>query len=87
MVAHVEKLTYKGHLTVHFMIVEEVGEINGYDDAEIAKLLLFPLDSRLYKAVSADSKWGRNTFAAIQEEILEAVGYNDGRPFSRVENT
>eukprot|EP00061_Rhincodon_typus_P011964 g37356.t1 len=74
MVAHVEKLTHKGVPSVHFMEVEQVGQINGCDDAELAKLLLCSLDSRLYKALSVDSKWGCNTFAAVQEEILEAMG-------------
>eukprot|EP00061_Rhincodon_typus_P013451 g39831.t1 len=59
MVAHVEKVTDKGGPSVHFMEVEQLGEINGYYDAEMAQLLLFSLDSRL--------------FAAVQEEILEAM--------------
>eukprot|EP00061_Rhincodon_typus_P014800 g42093.t1 len=43
--------------------------------------------SRLYKAFSADSEKGRSTFAATQEEILETVVFNDGSPFSQVQNT
>eukprot|EP00061_Rhincodon_typus_P008275 g30743.t1 len=86
MVAHLDKLIYKGDPSVNFMEVEQAGEINGCDDAEMTKLLLFSLDCRLYKALSADSKSGQSVFAAIQEEILEAMGFNDGSPFSRVEN-
>eukprot|EP00061_Rhincodon_typus_P009242 g32588.t1 len=82
MVAHVEKLTHKGDLSIHFMEVEQVGEINGCYDAETAKLLLFLLDSGRHKALSADSKRGHNTFAAVHEEILEAMAYNDGSLFS-----
>eukprot|EP00061_Rhincodon_typus_P015072 g42542.t1 len=87
MVAHLDKLMYKGDLSVHFMEVEQAGQINGCDDAEMAKLLLFYLDSRLYKTFSANSKKGRSTFATIQEEILEVMGFNDGSPFCQVENT
>eukprot|EP00061_Rhincodon_typus_P006865 g27940.t1 len=70
IVAHVEKLTHKGDLSVQFMEVEQAGEINGCDDAEMAELLQFSLYSRLHKARSADSKQGRNTFAAMTEETV-----------------
>eukprot|EP00061_Rhincodon_typus_P013882 g40526.t1 len=81
MVAHLDKFTRKGDPTVQFMAAEKVREINGCDNAKMAKLLLFSLDSRLYKALSANSKKGQSTFATIQEVILEAMGFNDGSPF------
>eukprot|EP00061_Rhincodon_typus_P006894 g27989.t1 len=87
MVAHLQKLSHKGDPSVHFMEMEQVGDISGCDDAKMAKLLPFSLDSRLYKSPLADSKKGRSTFATIPEEILEAMGFNDGSSFSRVENT
>jgi len=81
-VSHLGKLTHTGDPSVHLMEVEQVGEINGCDDGEMAKLLLFSLDSKLYKALSPDSKRGRNTFTAVQEQVLEAMGYDNGSPFS-----
>eukprot|EP00061_Rhincodon_typus_P013661 g40180.t1 len=45
MVTLLDKLMYKGDPYVHVMEVEQAGEINNCDDAAMAKLVLFSLDT------------------------------------------
>lgn len=85
MVSNLTKLTSTGDPSVHFTDVEQVGGINNCNEAETAKLLLFSLDSRLYQSLSVGSKRGQGTLEGIKDDILEAMGLNDGSSFSRVE--
>lgn len=87
MVSHIPKLTVKGDPSLHFREIEQAACVNDCDEAEQAKMLLFSLGGDLLQTLSDECKRGQKDYEELRDEILEAMGLNDGSPFARVGKT
>ncbi|XP_078265527.1 uncharacterized protein LOC144598870 isoform X2 [Rhinoraja longicauda] len=87
MIGHVIKLSESGDPSLHFREIEQTAAINGCDEGERTKLLLFSLDSSILQCLSDESKRGTRTYDLLRDEVLEVLGVGDEGPFARLGKT